>query len=90
MLVTARWRSSLSAHSRADIAMDVPADDGDDGQWLTHADLAAVRGISTASAIKPSVTIGESRRTTAALSAALSLPSGQSRNERWEWMIERT
>ena len=32
--------------------MDVRADDGDDGQWLTHAELATVRGISTASAIK--------------------------------------
>ena len=32
--------------------MDMGADDGADGQWLTHAEIAAIRGISTASAIK--------------------------------------
>jgi hypothetical protein len=32
--------------------MDMGADDAADGQWLTHAEIAAMRGISTASAIK--------------------------------------
>jgi hypothetical protein len=32
--------------------MDMGADDAGDGQWLTHAEIAVARGISTASAIK--------------------------------------
>ena len=32
--------------------MDVRADDANDGRWMTHAELAASRRISTASAIK--------------------------------------
>jgi hypothetical protein len=43
--------SPISALS-ADTGMDMRADDAADGQWLTHAEIAAMRGISTASAIK--------------------------------------
>jgi hypothetical protein len=32
--------------------MEMGADDAADGRWMTHAELAATRGISTASAIK--------------------------------------
>jgi hypothetical protein len=32
--------------------MDIGADDTANGQWLTHSEIAAIRGISTASAIK--------------------------------------
>ena len=45
--------------------MDMGADDAADGQWLTHSEIAAIRGISTASAIK--LALRNSTRSTAGL-----------------------